>query len=86
MSESRYNNKVINYLWSKFEAKNGGSTKKAWRFIDCGAKGEVDFKEFKVGLEKLQVNMSNEDIDNTFAFLDSKCKGKINYNDFCKLV
>jgi Ca2+-binding EF-hand superfamily protein len=30
--------------------------------------------------------MSNEDIERTFAFLDSKNKGKINYNEFCKLV
>ena len=30
--------------------------------------------------------MSNDDIEKVYSFLDSKNRGKINYNDFCKLV
>ena len=63
----------------------GENTKKAWRFLDAKANGSIDIEEFKEGLGRLQVNMSNEDIDKTFSYLDRKRKGNINYNDFCKI-
>lgn len=48
-------------------------------------KGKIRRTDFFQGLEKLKINLSQEDTEKLWAYMDIKGNGKINFSQFCIL-
>lgn len=77
---------LLNYIWSKFEIKNGGNVRESFRFMDINGNSKVTREEFEKGLNRLMVNMSEDDLNRVFNHLDKRDAGFLTYNEFCGIL
>ena len=52
-----------------------------FRRLDVDASGEVDRKEFRVGLKALQIDTAAKDVDELFDLVDASRSGHISYRE-----
>lgn len=76
---------VVEFVWSKIEEKFSNLAK-AFRFFDLDNNTQLTRKEFRDGLERLKIKITDEDRELVFNYLDNSQNGWLSYREFCHLV
>lgn len=72
------------YVWEQIAARFAQNNP-AFRFFPLSDKGILRKQDFKDGLYKLKVNISNQDFEQVWRVMDTARNGQINFNQFCLL-
>ena len=75
---------MVLFTWTKIKDHHPNTTH-AFRFFDVKGKGKIRKSEFTAGLEKLRINLSSEDRDKVWNYLDRESKGRVTFAEFCVL-
>jgi len=75
---------MLEFIWTKIEEKFS-SFSIAFRYFDQENNTTVNKQEFRDGLQRLKVRLSNEDFNSAFSYLDKHRIGYFTYNQFCTL-
>eukprot|EP01084_Bolivina_argentea_P052617 96641_1 len=54
-----------------------------WIQIDSDDNGDIDLTEWKQGLQKLNVSLTDEEANLIFRVMDRDCSGFVDHDDFC---
>jgi hypothetical protein len=73
--------KVCEFVWSKIQEKFERLAE-AFRFFDIDNNTKLTRKEFREGLERLKIKISDEDREAVFEFLDKNKNGWLSYKEF----
>lgn len=60
--------------------------RKAFRGFDEDGDSKISYQEFVNGLSKLGIYLSDEDMFDTFSYLDEDSDGYLMLNEFCKIL
>ena len=82
-SETRIKS-IIEFLCCKLDEKFY-KVAEAFCHFDIDNKTIVNKREYRDGLERLKIKLSEDDLNASFNFLDKNKVGYFNYNDFCIL-
>jgi len=72
---------VSEFIWEKIKEKFE-TIAKAFRFFDIDNNTKLSPKEFREGLERLKIKISDEDRENVFSHLDKDGNGWLSYKEF----
>ena len=78
---NRYLLKLLTIIAAKLEEKFT-TLSKAFLFFDTDQDQEVNRAEFHIGMERMRIKLSKEDVDVVFDYLDKDKDENISYNEF----
>lgn len=73
---------ICEFVWSKIHEKFE-KLADAFRYFDADNNTKLTRKEFRDGLERMKIKLSDADREKMFSYLDKDNNGWLSYNEFC---